>query len=364
MRARGKSWSPFGATPLLVVLLALSSISAATGFALTAATRTRTTLSLSSTAPTIDVDSIPVEQDDDEVLARISVAKNRVLQVAQRLKDDYGVVVSRLVANESEVQDLDAATRELEAASAESVSFPSFEALLGEWTLLCSASSSSSTAAAATTSPLADLKTALQTSPLVQPWNEIRQTVVKASNKYVSVQQIISAAGSGIDRVDHVISYTPPSKLADLVPELPDVLQSLDLNPLQLNQVKATLVHSASIVPTVTPITVEITLKSIVLNVAGTSSVLKVDGQDVLDLQLPPPIQTEFFSTNTGRFETTYVDETLRISRSKLLGVDQLRIFVRNVGAAAAETDALNEEEEVDDASESSTDDADVSPSD
>jgi PAP_fibrillin len=358
MRARGKSRSPFGATPLLVVLLALSS-NVVTGFALTAATRTR--LALSSTAPTIDVDSIPVEQDDDEVLARISVAKNRLLQVAQRLKDDYGVVVSRLVASESEVQDLDMATRELEAAGRDSVSLPTFDALLGEWTLLCS-TSSLSTAAAATSSPLADLKTALQESPLVQPWNEIRNTVVKASNKYVSVQQIIQS-----DRVDHVISYTPPSKLADLVPELPDVLQSLDLNPLQLNQVKATLVHAASIVPTVTPVTVEIKLKSIVLNVAGQASVLNLpaDGKDVLDLQLPPPIQTEFFSTNTGRFETTYVDETLRISRSKLLGVDQLRIFVRNVAAAApTQTDAVNEpEEQVDEASESN-DDADVSPSD
>merc|ERR1712137_618702 len=61
-----------------------------------------------------------------------------------------------------------------------------------------------------------------------------------------------------------------------------------------------------------------------VLNVAGTSTILDAEGQDIAGINFP---LAEF--VNTGEFETTYMDDDVRISRGKQGFVDQLRVFVR-----------------------------------
>lgn len=61
-----------------------------------------------------------------------------------------------------------------------------------------------------------------------------------------------------------------------------------------------------------------------IVNVAGTSQFLESDGKDVLGINSP---LKEF---QAGTFETTYLDDNLRISRTTTSSVDQLRVYVRS----------------------------------
>merc|ERR1712224_87829 len=68
----------------------------------------------------------------------------------------------------------------------------------------------------------------------------------------------------------------------------------------------------------------KLNLQSVVVNVAGVSKNLEPSGEDVLGINLP-------FGEllNAGSFDTTFLDDSMRISRSKTGPVNQLRVFVK-----------------------------------
>lgn len=110
------------------------------------------------------------------------------------------------------------------------------------------------------------------------------------------------------------------------------------------------------------------------MNVAGKSQVLDPAGADIVGVNVP---FGEFL--NAGSFETTYMDDRIRISRSKVGIVDQLRVFLKSELQATADVkeikavqddiqdvDAVVDKEwtEADDVSVEGDDVDDVSPSD
>ena len=241
--------------------------------------------------------------------------KQNLLSVCESLKNSNGVFIVDKEGQET----LSKAVEQLEALRESRTADELKKTLVGDWTLICTTS---------TNTPKIDRSKipAFLSSTL----DDVRSRITSAANKYVKIQQRIKTddASGEINRVDHVIEYSPPRSLKDLVTgnvDVPEQLSRVNLNPLEVSKSKVVLVHKATVSPNSSTLATKLALQSIVLNVAGTSAMLDPNGKDVAGLNLPVG---DFI--NTGDFKTTYMDDTLRISRGKLGGVvEQLRVFVK-----------------------------------
>lgn len=256
-------------------------------------------------------------------LPSVKIARQDLIDTAERLKDEYGIFLIEPKAQEM----LARAVEELESRTEPPAFHEWKKELLGEWELVCTSTAGTSNdknnknggGMDITKLPFYDFS----------PLKTIRDSIRKTTNKYLKIQQIIRASGDNdsgdtIDRVDHVLQYEPPAELQDVLDNLPQQLSTVDINPLHISRSKLTLIHKAVVDNEDELLKVKLSLQSIKLNVAGTSTFLEPDGKDLAGINLP---LSEFLSA--GTFETTYMDEELRISRGKQGFVDVLRIFVR-----------------------------------
>ena len=251
-------------------------------------------------------------------------AKQNLLSVCERLKNENGL----FIVDKASRDQLTQAIEELESRSeppGANAWDESKRNLVGDWTLLCTTT---------TNTPAVDRSQI--PAFLAGPLQEVRSRVTRLANTYLKVQQRIRTdANSGdVTRIDHVIEYAPPKSVKDLLsnsdgPSIPDAIAGLNLNPLDISKSKLVLVHKATVSTASTTLTTKLTLQSVVVNVAGTSSVLDPQGKDVASLNVPSIFSGASDFVNSDSFETTYMDDNLRISRGKLGLVDQLRVFVK-----------------------------------
>jgi len=248
-------------------------------------------------------DATTVSVDESAVAAR-----EELLQLAKDLNSQYGVILIDSEAKDS----FRKAVEKLESV-AELSADPS--SLVGDWTLVCSLSNNPATE-----------KIKIDTSKIPffndGPVRDIKKTL----NDSVEVLQCIKFGeiANSIDAIDHVINYSPPNQLSSFLKNIPDAIKDLDINPLKVSDTKVVLKHKAEIEGTVPVIKTKLSIQSIVVNVAGESKNLEPNGGDVLGINIP-------FGEllNAGSFDTTFLDDSMRISRSKTGPVDQIRVFVR-----------------------------------
>lgn len=191
------------------------------------------------------------------------------------------------------------------------------ELLIGDWVLLATSRSLKAT----------NVKVPKEMKRL--PFNLKTPKLSDPIRNSVTVLQRIRSEGeetNEIDRIDHVIQYTPLT-LMDLIPENSplSVIRGWNVNPLEVSGSKVTLLHNAEIESVEPVLRTKLNLKSVVVNVAGKSQYLDPSGADVLGLNIPS--LGDF--ANGAAFDSTYVDENIRVSRGTIGFLEEVRVFVR-----------------------------------
>ena len=212
--------------------------------------------------------------------------------------------------------------------------------LLGDWKLICTANLPTSDIRRRFDNNNSDdsKKKKKKRSPL-SPFNKsnsklspLQQSLQNSIQVTQRIRNDGSTGGSGIsgeyniNRVDNVIEITPLNTLESVLPTespLQNILGNLNINPLQVKKSKIVLVHKANIENVQPILRTKIALSSTILNVAGTSSFLEPNGSDILG------VNNILGEWQHGTFDTPYVDDDVRISRSSGPIFETLRVFVK-----------------------------------
>ena len=314
--------------------------------------------SLSSTAIDEIPSDAPIEvssgyRDPEAVLQ----ARNRLIALSKSLTSNSPT--GKFLTKPQDKKKFQQAIADLEAvASTSSPTARDRDMLLGDWMLLATASvpssdirrrmnekqSSGDNKKSWFTMPkgksgLLDTSSSSSLNPLQKSIQKSFQVTQRIRNDGGSTTTDGGAAT--IDRVDNVIEFTPIDSLEDILPKespLVNIIGKVNVNPLQVKKSKVVLIHKAE-VESVSPILrTKIAWTSSVVNVAGekTSQYFDEVGSDVFGVN---NILGEFL--NVGTFDTPFVDNDIRVSRSTFGPLsEQLRVFVR-VGSNILDNDGM-----------------------
>jgi len=299
---------------------------------------------------------VPIETDSDSSVVDpegVLQARNRLIALSKALTTNSPT--GKFVTRPSDTKKFQQAIADLEAVSSSSSSSSSREKelLLGDWKLIATSNVPSSdirrriTEKQNSNSSNGDKKSWFNlpkarsglSSDSTSSLNPLQKSIQKSFQVTQRIRNDTAQDGE-INRVDNVIEYTPLDTLEDVLPKespLSNMFGSINVNPLQVKKGKVVLIHKAE-VESVSPILrTKIAWTSSVLNVAGTSQYFEEGGADVFGVN---NLFGEFLSV--GSFDTPFVDEDVRVSRSTSGPIlEQLRVFVR-VGSNILEEGMLD----------------------
>ncbi len=294
---------------------------------------------------------VPIETDsgsgsDPEGVLQ---ARNRLIALSKALTTNSST--GKFVTRPSDTKKFQQAIADLEAVS--SPSSREKELLLGDWKLIATSNVPSSDIRRRITEKqnnkssekkkswfsMPKARSGLSSDNSSSSLNPLQKSIQKSFQVTQRIRNDTAEDGE-INRVDNVIEYTPLDTLEDILPKespLSNILGSINVNPLQVKKGKVVLIHKAE-VESVSPILrTKIAWTSSVLNVAGTSQIFEEGGADVFGVN---NLLGEFL--NVGSFDTPFVDEDVRVSRSTSGPIlEQLRVFVR-VGSDILEEGMLD----------------------
>ena len=286
-----------------------------------AATRARTASSSTSIHSTVEKVSTPsadasIDEQDFDPKA-VLACRNRLVAVTKKLVANSRS--GKFISRPADKVRLQKAINNLEAISPNATNKG---ALLGDWKLVATAQL-----------PSSNIRSRLGKNFRPRPGkfdSKELSPIQRSIQKTLEVTQRIRYdesfdSSDEINRVDNVVEFTPLDTLESILPSDSPLsfLGSLNVNPLQIAKAKAVLVHKAEVESTTPVLRTKIAYISTVFNVAGSSQFFNPDGEDVFG------VNNLLGDLQAGTFDTPYVDEEVRISRSSGPVLEQLRVFVR-----------------------------------
>ncbi|KAL7463794.1 hypothetical protein ACHAXS_004149 [Conticribra weissflogii] len=272
--------------------------------------------------------------------ASVLQSRNRLLALATTLAraSPTGIFLS-LPSDKFKLQSF---VRQLEASTNPNEENEIFrEKMIGDWTLICTASVPVAAAKNNKSRSRSRSRSSLSRSGRDVPLASLKEKLQKS----VVVTQRVRATSSereyDIDRVDNVVEFTPIDTLGEVLPEklpLVDFVKNVPLNPLGVTNGKVVLIHKAEVESVLPVLRTKIAWTSSVVNIAGKSQPFSPEGSDLLGLN---NLLGEFLAT--GSFDTLYVDDDVRVTRTTGPLFEQLRVFVRADSSISEDEDGILE---------------------